>query len=223
MLAAIAGVLPIAVGMLLASVPVVAMAAVLATLNTRAVLSRFTAGWLVGVVLMCAVGLLLADVAIFATDSSAWVAWVRLALGVVVAVLGIRKLVSRIRAGAATGEPSWMATMRAITAPKAFAAGLALGSVNPKSAAITLSAVAVAAESTAVVGEQIAALVAFAVVGSLAVAAPLVAIAAVGERAARPLEAFVGWFARHSDVVLAVVLLALAAVLILNAVGELAA
>jgi len=224
---AVLAALAVGVGALAASVAVVAMAAVLATVSTRAVLARFTAGWLAGVAGVAVVGLLLVDVAVFAVEGAGWLAWLRLLLGVLVVLLGARKIAGRLRSGRGDGstpsEPGWMQTMRGISGAKAFVTALLLGSVNPKSAAIALAAVSAVVEATPVVGEQIVALAVFVVVGSVGVAAPLVALAVAGERAAAPLRVFVGWFARHSDLVLGAILLLLGVVLLSNAIAELVA
>lgn len=207
---ALIAVLPVAFGALFASVPVIAMAAVLATLNTRAVLCSFTAGFAVGVLAVAAVGLAIVDGVSAASDSAAWVSWLRIALAVVLLALAVRKFATHVRTRDSASEPGWMANMRRTTAGRAFLVAFLLGSVNPKNAAIVLSGVSAVVAATTVVADQIVPVLVFVVIASLGVAVPLLAVATLGARATTPLESFVGWFAHNSNIVMGVVLVALA-------------
>ncbi|WP_043443006.1 GAP family protein [Arthrobacter sp. L77] len=214
MIAALGAVLPIAVGGMLASLPVVAMAAVLGTIAGRGVLRRFTLGWLVGMLAVGTLGLLLADVVTLASDSAAWLAWLRIALGVALIALAARAFVRRPRGDAARASPKWMTTLEGMEAGRAFRMAFLLGSVNPKNVVIVLSGVATIVAQTGDVGTQFAVLLVFVLVASLGVLAPLAALTLLGDRAARPLERFVGWFAHNSQVVLASVILLLGVVVL---------
>ncbi|KZF02884.1 MULTISPECIES: GAP family protein [unclassified Rhodococcus (in: high G+C Gram-positive bacteria)] len=204
--AAVSACLPLAAGALIAHLPTTAMAAALATLNTGSVLTRFTAGWLVGVTVVGTAGLVVVDTAVVASDSSAWVRWLRIALGVALLILGARTLIGRVRNRA-----------RRLDGGRAFATAFLLGSVNPKSVVIALSAVAVIVDASSAVAVQAAALVVFVVVSSLGVAAPALALLGFRDRARRPLNAIVDGFIAHSGLVLAVILLGLGTYMTLNA------
>ncbi|MBG6225092.1 threonine/homoserine/homoserine lactone efflux protein [Arthrobacter sp. CAN_A2] len=209
MITALGAVLPIALGGMLASLPVVAMAAVLGTVSGRNVLRSFTLGWLVGMLLVGTLGLLLVDVVTFASESAAWLAWLRIALGVGLIALAARSFLRRPRGDARRESPKWITTLEGMGSVRAFRMAFLLGSVNPKNVVIVLSGVAAIVGQTQDVGTQIVVLVVFVVVASLGVLAPLVALALLGDRAARPLERFVDWFTRNSQVVLASVILLL--------------
>lgn len=214
---AVIATLPFAVGAVFAHLPTTAMAAGLSTLNTGTVLARFTAGWLAGVATVTAVGLLLVDTAVVAVDSSAWVRWLRLTLGVGLIALGVRSLLGLVRHGPASDEPGWVRSARGLTGRKALATAFLLGSVNPKSVVIALSAVAVIVDATTAVAAQIVAALVFVAVSSLGVAAPALALLGFGDRARRPLDAFVGGFVKHSDIMMTVILCALGLYVTLNA------
>ncbi|MDV6302076.1 MULTISPECIES: GAP family protein [Rhodococcus] len=215
--AAVSACLPLAAGALIAHLPTTAMAAALATLNTGSVLARFTAGWLVGVTVVATAGLVVVDTAVVASDSSAWVRWLRIALGVALLILGARKLIERVRHGPAREEPGWVDRARRLDGGRAFATAFLLGSVNPKSVVIALSAVAVIVDASSAVAVQAAALVVFVVVSSVGVAAPALALLVFRDRARRPLNAIVDGFIAHSGLVLAVILLGLGTYMTLNA------
>ncbi|MHA7240799.1 GAP family protein [Arthrobacter sp. TMS1-12-1] len=216
---ALPAVLPIAVGGMLASLPVVAMAAVLGTVAGRVVLRSFTLGWLVGVLAVGALGLLLADIVTFASGSAAWLAWLRVALGVALVALAGRSFLRRPRGEADRESPTWMTALEGMGAGRAFGMAFLLGSVNPKNVVIVFSGVAAIVAQTPNLGAQFAVLTVFVVVASLGVVAPLAALTLLGDRAARPLERFVDWFARNSRVVLAIVILLLGVVVLAGGVA----
>ncbi|WP_072805353.1 GAP family protein [Rhodococcoides yunnanense] len=205
----LAAVVPVAVGAVVANLPMVAMAAGLSTLNSGRVLAQFTAGWLAGLTAITAAGLLLVDGVVLASDSAAWVSWLQLALGIALLVAGVRALVSRIRDGETDEEPGWVRTTRSLTGRKAFGTAFLLGSVNPKNTIIAMSAVSVIVDATDVIPAQIVSAVVFVVVASIGVAAPGLALLTLGDRARRPLTAVVDGFVRHSRIVTVVVLLLL--------------
>lgn len=206
----VVAVLPYALGALAASVPVAAMAAVLATVSSRAVLVRFTSGWVVGLTATSTLAVLLFDGVAGRSGSSDWMSWLRVLLSVVLVLLAVRKLVSRVRSGPPAGEPSWLTSLRDTTPGRAFLLAALLGSVNPKNATIVLSAMSAVLASTTVPAEQVLPVLLFVSVASLGVLAPVVALQLRGERAEASLEAFVAWFVRSSDLVMVVVLLGLA-------------
>lgn len=212
MITALGAVLPIAVGGMLASLPVVAMAAVLGTIAGLPVLRSFTVGWLVGMLAVGTLGLLLVDVVTFASDSAAWLAWLRIALGLALLALAGRTFLRRPPRDAARATPAWMTALENMGPGRAFGTAFLLGSVNPKNVVIVLAGVAAIVGQTRDVGTQFALLLAFVVVASLGVLAPLAALAVLGDRAAGPLERFVGWFAHNSQGVLAGVILLLGVV-----------
>ncbi|MDH6238075.1 GAP family protein [Cryobacterium sp. CG_9.6] len=221
MLDVLVAVLPFALGALVASLPVVAMAAVIATLNFRPVLRSFTAGWLAGLLTTGVLALVLTGAVTLATDSVAWASWLRVVLGAALVALGVRRFVTRARRGEERTEPKWVPVMQNIRPGRAFGVAFLLGSINPKNALIVLAAVAAIVNASSAVVEQFVGLFVFVVVASLGVVAPAVALRMRGDRAAAPLHSFVDWFARHSDLIIAAVLLLLGLLVLSAGLGAL--
>ena len=201
--AALLAVLPVALGALAASIPIVAMAAVVAGSAKRSVLLAFTLGWVAGLMVASTVGLLVFDVLAADADRAPWAHGLRAVLGLALVVIGARKLAKR---GGAEAQPGWMTAVSSLSTARGFALAFALGSVNPKNLVIAVSAAAVVVDTTAHIPTQAAAMMGFVLVSSLGVATPLVAISVAGERAEDPMSRFVQWFGRHSTVVLGIVL-----------------
>ncbi|HEV7950670.1 MAG TPA: GAP family protein [Glaciihabitans sp.] len=221
MLSIVLLVLPIGLGALLASIPVAAMSSVVATVNTRSVLASFIGGWVTGILAVATLTILLIDVSVVATDTATWVIWLRIALGLVLAGLGARQLIRRLRGNGSEAEPAWLTSLRTITHRGAFVTAFVLGSVNPKSLVIVVSAVATIASATQLIAEQVVAIVIFTAVASLGVAAPALALIVGGDRAAEPLTQFVAWFTRHSEVIISLVLITIGVLIAADAIGEL--
>lgn len=218
---ALIAMLPIAVAAIVASIPVVAMSAVLVTLNSRAVLAAFVAGTVAGLLSASLVALVAVDGVTLVADSPVWLVWLRMLLGLALVGLAVRKFLGRARPGEAVTTPAWVGSMSTIGRKKAFGVAFLLGSVNPKNVLIVVSTVSAVVYATSAVGAQVLTMVVFSVIASLGVAAPLIAVLVAGDRVQRPLTTFVSWFARYSNVVMSVVLLLLGLYVLLNALGEL--
>jgi len=91
-----------------------------------------------------------------------------------------------------------------------------LATLNPKNVVIVVAAATAIGEATPVPAQQIVALLVFTVVGSLGVAAPVVATLALGERADERLAAADTWMTRHSGTIVSIVLVVLGVVVAVN-------
>lgn len=216
---AIGAVLGFAVGVAVSPLPIIAVVLVLLSERSTANGAGFLAGWLVGLTGLVVVLHLLADALDVGTDATAddGVAWVRLALGVLLLVAGVRKL----RAGAASGDddelPGWAGRIADLSPAGAVGFGLLL-SLNPKNLALGLGAVTSVVQ-VASGGDAVAGLMAFVLVASVSVIAAVGYRLVGGESADRGLEALRAWLAVHQGSVMAVVLLVFGAVLVGQGLG----
>lgn len=208
--------LPIAVGLVLASTPVVILAVVLVTKRPAGTSVAFLTGWVTGLLTAGALVILLADLALLADGSGVWADVLAVVLGALLVAMAVRKWRSRPRPGDAPKVPPWMAAVDTMTSPRAFGLAFLLGSVNPKNVVLVAAGATVIAEATPVVVEQVAALAVFALVGSLGVAAPLLTRVLLGSRSGPVLGAADRWMTRYSAVIMAVVLAVIGALMVLN-------
>src|SRR5262245_57538272 len=107
MLAAIEQSALIAVGLLLAALPMVLIALVLAAKRPARVSWAFLGGWMLGLVVAGAIVIALVDVLEVSGASPRWVGYLKIALGVVLLLLGLRKGVARIRSVDVPEMPRW--------------------------------------------------------------------------------------------------------------------
>jgi hypothetical protein len=221
MLTAFLDALPIALGTVLATLPLVGVPLVLATRPDRTAHLAFLAGWTAGIAGLGVAVILLSDLSGPGDGPPApWMVWVRLLLGITLIVLAIRKW-SRRMEGNKDEIPGWMRAFETMGAARTFGLGVLLVVANPKNAVVVASGALTIAAATYGPAAQLGALAGFTLVASLGVASPLVVMLALGERAEGVLASMKASMARHSATMVSVVLLVLGFVVMWNAVADL--
>ena len=218
--AAAAAGLPIAVGLLAASLPVAVIMLMLVTSGTRGAVTAFLSGWIAGIAVVTALTVLVVDTTLPRDDPAPWVGVLRVVLGgTLLLLLGVKQWRSRSREG--SQSPRWMTAVDTMTPSKALAVAFLLVTVNPKNAVLVVSGAAAIATATASVAHQVLALLLFTGVASAAVAAPVLLQVVLGDRAATVLAAAKGWMTANGSWVMTVVLVVIGAVLLGNGVSGL--
>jgi hypothetical protein len=221
MLTALLDALPVALGTVLATLPLVGVPLVLSMRPDRAAHLAFLAGWATGIAGLGTAVILLSDLSVPRDGAPApWMVWVRLLLGFALIALAIRKW-SKRTAGPEEEMPGWMRTFETVGATRAFGLGVLVVVANPKNAVLVASGALTIAAATYAPVAQLVALAGFTLVASLGVASPLVVTLVLGDRAEDMLAAMKGGMARHSTTIVGVVLLVLGGVIIWNAVADL--
>lgn len=195
--------------------PIIAVVLMLATPRARANGPAFVAGWVGGLLVVGGLVLLLAGGASASDGGSpaTWVSVLKLALGVL--LLGVAFKSWRGRPADGEGDlPSWMQAVDTFTPPKAFGMGALLSGANPKNLLLTVGAAAAIAQTGASDGAQAAALVVFALVGTVGTGIPLVIYFGMGDRATALLERLKDWMGRNNAAIMVVLCLVIAAKLI---------
>ena len=221
MLTAIAQSLPIAIGVLLASAPVIAIPLILVTRGDSKALLSFLCGWVCGFLVVGGVVILMIDrISMESGTTPGWVNGVRILLGILLLFLSWRQWQGRPRHGAVPTPPRWMDMIDSLTPVRAAGLGFMLVAVNPKNMLLVLSGAVTIATATLVPFAQLVALLVFTVVGSLGVAAPLLVSLLLGERATAPLLRFKAWMMHNNAMIMTLVLLVLGVVVIANGVAK---
>jgi threonine/homoserine/homoserine lactone efflux protein len=220
-LTAIVESLPIAVGLLLAAAPTVIIAVVLVMKRPAVVTWAFVGGWLLGLTVVGCVVIGVADSITLSDEPAWWASSAKMALGVLLGALAVRKWLARPRAGEYPEVPKWLTMMEAITPWKAFVLGLVSAAVNPKNLVIVVSGATVIADATPRPHEQLIALLIFVLVASIGIAAPGVATLVLGQRARPLLETADTWLIANNATIMSAVLAVLALILIGNGISDL--
>jgi threonine/homoserine/homoserine lactone efflux protein len=218
---AIAQSLPIALGLLLATAPMLIPAMVLVTKRPPMIAGAFVGGWLLGLTVVGAVVIAVADLIDLTGQRPAWATGLKITLGLLLIGLAVRKWRGRPRPGDEPKVPSWVAAAEAMSGRRAFGLAFLLASVNPKNLLLMISGATVIADATSRPGEQIVALLVFVLVASLGVAAPTILSLVLGTRSGPVLARIDAWMTAHNASLISVVLLVLGVVVVANGIGTL--
>ncbi|KQR08589.1 hypothetical protein ASF78_20325 [Cellulomonas sp. Leaf334] len=217
--AAVGQSLPIAVGVLISPLPIVAVVLMLLSKSAKVNATAFVLGWLLSVAVVVGVVALLAGAATPDGDATpTWAAVLKLVLGLALLLVAVRQWRGRPKDGFEPATPKWMQAIDTFTAPRAFGLAVLLSAVNPKNLLLLVSGGATIAAATTETSATTGAVLVFAVVASLGVAAPLVLYLVMGTRAARMLEELKTWMVRDNAIIMAVLLAVIGAKLIGDAI-----
>jgi threonine/homoserine/homoserine lactone efflux protein len=204
--------LPVAVGVLISPLPIVAVVLMLVSRRAKVNATAFLLGWFLSVAVVALVVAVLVGSA--STDDGgppAWAAWVKVVLGILLVLLAVRQWRGRPRAGVEPETPKWMQAIDAFTPVRAFGLAVLLSAVNPKNLLLVVSGGAAIAGASSDTSDQVVAAIVFAVVASIGVGTPVVIDVAMGQRAAAVLDELKGWMVQNNAVIMAVLLLVIGA------------
>lgn len=215
--------LPLAVGVAISPIPIIAVILMLLAPRARGTSAGFLAGWLLGIAGATTVFLLLAGTLdMGSSDStSAAASWIKLALGVLLLGLAARQWRGRPSPGEQPTMPKWMAAIDRFTAVKAAGLGVLLSAVNPKNLLLSAAAGATIAGGNLSAAGDVWSVVLFTAIAASTVAVPVLGYAVARKRMAGPLQALHGWLTMHSGAVMATVLLVIGVVLLGKGLGGL--
>jgi threonine/homoserine/homoserine lactone efflux protein len=221
---AIGTVLPLALGVAISPIPIIAVVVTLASPRSKLNGLAFVLGWVVGMAVMGTIALLVAD-GISASNSGqpkTWVSVLKLVLGLLLVVVAARGWRGRPRGEAEPPLPGWMQRIDAFG--PVHCAGLAAALAgNPKNLMLTVAAGAAIAQAGVAGGEQAIVMAIFVVLATLGAGVPLGITYALGQRSAEVLARLRGWMVYNTKVIVSVLCLLIGAKLIGDAIGGLAA
>jgi threonine/homoserine/homoserine lactone efflux protein len=220
---AIGDMLPSAVGVAISPLPIVAMVLMLVSARGRANGPAFLLGWIVGVLGAGAILLLVAKGADAHDEGQPadWVGWLKLLLGLGLVFMAARQWQGRPHGDEEPVTPKWMGALDTFGPAKAAGAGVVLSALNPKNLLLIVAGTAAIAQTGIPGSEQAIALIVFAVIASVGVAAPVVIYFAMGDRADQLLGRLKTWLTRNNGVIMAVLLLVIGAKLVGDGIAAL--
>jgi len=218
---AIGDILPLALGVAISPVPIIAVVLMLGTPQARANGLAFAVGWVVGLSAVGAIMLLIAsgNAASSTGEPATWVDVLKLVLGVLFLLIAAKQWRSRPKAGQEAAMPKWMQAIDTFGAGKSLVSGLVLSGLNPKNLALTVAAAAAIAQTKISGASEAGVLAIFVFIGSLTILTPVALYFALGSRAERLLDGVKTWMAAHNAAIMTVLLLVLGAKLIGDAIG----
>jgi threonine/homoserine/homoserine lactone efflux protein len=220
---AIGQILPLAVGVALSPIPIIAVVLMLVTRRARSNGPAFVVGWLVGLAIVGAIMLAIASGADAneGGEPATWASVLELVVGAMLLSAALRRWRGRPAAGGEAETPKWMQTIDGFSPAKSFGAGVVLSGVNPKNLLLAVAAANAIAQTGISGGDQAVAYAVFAVLGTLGVGIPVVLYFVLGERSKDLLERLKGWMSVHNAAIMAVLFLVIGAKLVGSAIGSL--
>ena len=221
---AIGEMLPLAIGIAISPLAIVAVILILTTPRARTNGPMFLGGWLLALAVVGGVALVATDAAESADTSGprTIVALVKIALGVVLLFLAWRGFRSRPQPGEDAPLPKWMAALDRFTPGRSLAVGALFGGVKPKNLILAAAAAAGIAESGLGGAQQVVVLLLLILVASIGIIAPVAVYFLMGEeKAARVLDGWKTWLQANNSTVMIVLFVVFGVVLLGKGIGGL--
>ena len=220
---AIGGSLPLAIGVALSPVPIIAVVLMLTTPRAKINGPAFVFGWLAGLAVVGAIVLVIAGPS-NASSSGApatWVSWLKIVLGLLLLLVAVRQFRTRPHGADQAAMPKWMGAIDNFSPAAAFGAGGALAAANPKNLLLAVGGGAAIAQTGIPGAQQAIAYLVFAVIATIGVGAPVVIYFAMGTRSQELLTKLKDWMAQHNAVIMSVLCLVIGAKLVGDAISAL--
>jgi hypothetical protein len=220
---AIGGSLPLAVGIALSPIPIIAVILMLTSQKARVNGPVFLAGWLTGLGIVGAIVLALAGPGDASQSGSpaTWVSWLKIVLGVLLLLVAARQFRSRPHGDETPDMPKWMASIDKTTPPAAFGLAAVLSGANPKNLLLAVAGAAAIAQTGISGAQQVIAYLVFALIGTIGVGTPVILYFALGDRSDKLLGQLKDWMSQHNAVIMTVLCLIIGVKLIGDAIGGL--
>jgi threonine/homoserine/homoserine lactone efflux protein len=212
----IGDILPLALGVAISPIPIIAAILMLLSPRAKGTSVGFMIGWLLGIVVAVVVFTLLASIIPEQDpDASRPVGGtIKLLLGAGLLLLAVRQWRGRPGPGEEPTLPKWMTAIDTMTAGRGFVLGFLLSAVNPKNLLMAVSAGLIIGTGGLAAGEIVVAILVFTIIAGCSVAIPVIAYLLASARMAAPLESLRGWLVHNNATVMAVLLLVIGVVVI---------
>ncbi len=219
----IGDILPLAIGVALSPIPIIAVILMLFSRNARSTSLGFLLGWFLGVTIVGTAIVFLANPAQQATggEASPMSAIVHILLGVLLLVAAWRNWKKRPKPGEQVEMPKWMSSIDSMSAGKALGLGALLAGVNPKNLALIVAAGVVIAAAGLTTSQTITALIIFILLACVSVAAPVIVYLVMGEKAQPMLNSWKAWLTHNNATVMMILLLVFGVVTLSKGLGAL--
>lgn len=207
--AVIGDILPLALGVAISPIPIIAAILMLLSPKARVTSVGFLLGWVAGIVIAVTVFTLLSSVLPSgdANDSNPVTGVIHLILGVLLVLLALRQWRRRPKAGEEPALPKWMQAIDHVTFPKALGLGFLLSAVNPKNLLLAAAAGNDIGAADLDTGSIAGTIAVFTLIAASTILIPVVGYLIAASRLQGPLDSLRGWLAKENAVIMAVLLL----------------
>jgi threonine/homoserine/homoserine lactone efflux protein len=220
--AVIGEILPLALGVAISPIPIIAAILMLLSPKARVTSVGFLLGWVLGIVVAVTVFTLLSSILPEqdADDSKPIHGVIHLVLGAGLLLLALRQWRGRPKAGEEPTMPRWMQAIDKITFPGALGLGFLLSAVNPKNLLLAAAAGVDIGSAGLDTGSIVLVIAVFTLLAASTVLVPVVGYLIAAEKLRGPLDALRVWLGKENAVIMAVLLLVIGVSLIGKGIGS---
>jgi hypothetical protein len=206
--------LPLAIGVAISPIPIIAVVLMLLSKQAGRTSIGFLIGWVASIVAVTTIVLVLVGQAeSTSTEPSTLSSVLKLIFGALLLLVAVKQWQSRPQAGEVATMPRWMNAIDSFTFGKALGLGV-LSVVGPKNLLICIGAGTTIAAGHLSAGGAVVTVAMFTVLAASTVATPVVAYLAEGDKMAEPLTSLRAWLAQNNATVMAVLVLVIGVTLI---------
>ena len=215
-------ILPLALGVAISPIPIIAAILMLLSPKARGTSLGFLLGWVLGIVVAVVAFTLLASVLPEADDSSSKpvAGTIKIILGALLLVLAVKQWRSRPTGDAEPALPHWMQAIDTMTVGRALVLGFLLSGLNPKNLLMGAAAGLAIGSADLTTTDHVIAIAVYSLVAASTVAVPVIAYLFATERMAAPLASLRTWLVHNNATVMAVLLLVIGVVVIGKGIGS---
>jgi threonine/homoserine/homoserine lactone efflux protein len=215
-------ILPLALGVAISPIPIIAAILMLLSPKARGTSLGFLVGWVLGILVAVVAFTLLASVLPETDDSSSEpvAGTIKIVLGALLLVLAVKQWRSRPTGDTEPALPKWMQAIDTMTVARALVLGFLLSGLNPKNLLMGAAAGIAIGSADLSTTDDVITVAVYVVVAASTVTIPVIAYLVAAPRMAAPLASLRTWLVHNSATVMAVLLLVIGVVVIGKGIGS---
>lgn len=215
--------LPLALGVAISPIPIIAVILMLLAPRAGSAAAGFLLGWVVGIMLAVVVFMALGGRAGIESggEPSTTTSVIKLLLGVLLLGLAVWQWRARPKPGEQAKLPAWLAALDEVTTGRAIGLGFLLSAANVKNLPLLAAAGLVVGTAGLSAGGAALAVLIFAVIAVSTVAIPVIGYEFARDRMSAWLVRLKAWLIEHNAAVMTVLLAVIGAVLLGKGLGGL--
>lgn len=201
--------LPLAVGIAISPIPIIATILILLSPKAKVTGAGFLLGWLAGILVAVVLFTVLSS-ALPQPDpagSSPVSGVIKIILGALLLFLAAREWRTRPAEGEQAVLPKWMSAIDSKTATRGLALGFLVSAVNPKNLVLAASAGVIIGGENLSLGDATVVIVVFVLIAGCTVLIPVIGYLLASARIAVPLDRLREWLVDNNATIMALVLL----------------
>jgi threonine/homoserine/homoserine lactone efflux protein len=217
----IGDILPLAVGIAISPIPIIAAILMLLSPYAKGTSVGFMIGWTAGIIVAIVLFTLLSSVLPTDTGGPSTIAGViKIILGALLLFLALKQWRSRPAKGEQATMPKWMSAIDSMTAGKAIGLGFLLSAVNPKNLLLAVSAGLIVGGAALTFSQAIVVIIIFVLLAGCTVIIPVIGYLIASARLAGPLDKLREWLVENNATIMAVLLLVIGVSVIGKGIGS---